>query len=186
MSRAEDKARGVRLMGFDIDGVMTDGRLYFSPAGDEMKAFFTRDGLGLKMLARSGVRLAIITGRDSPIVARRAENLGIGLVLQGVEDKHAAMAALLAQEGLSFAEAGYMGDDVVDVALMAACGFAATVPDGHPLARRQADFVATAPAGAGAVREVCELILTAQGNWQAALSACGAVAADDAGGNTGR
>lgn len=176
MSVAEDKARGVRLMGFDIDGVMTDGRLYFSPAGDEMKAFFTRDGLGLKMLARSGVRLAIITGRDSAIVARRAENLGIDLVLQGVEDKRAAMAELLAYEGLSFAEAGYMGDDVVDLAVMSACGFSATVPDGHPLARRQADFVAAAPAGAGAVREVCELILSAQGNWQAALAECGAMA----------
>jgi 3-deoxy-D-manno-octulosonate 8-phosphate phosphatase (KDO 8-P phosphatase) len=171
MSCAEEKARAVRLMGFDIDGVMTDGRLYFSPAGDELKTFFTRDGLGLKMLAGSGVKLAIITGRDSPIVARRAENLGIELVLQGVKDKQAAMAGMLAQQGLSFADAGYMGDDVVDLALMAACGFSATVPDGHPLVRRQADFVATAGAGAGAVREVCELILSAQGNWQKALSA---------------
>ncbi len=126
-----DKARGIRLMGFDIDGVMTDGHLYFSPAGDEMKAFFSRDGLGLKMLARSGVKLAIITGRDSPIVTRRAENLGIGLVMQGVENKRAAMAGLLEAEGLSFAEAGYMGDDVIDLALMAASGFSATVPDGH-------------------------------------------------------
>jgi 3-deoxy-D-manno-octulosonate 8-phosphate phosphatase (KDO 8-P phosphatase) len=176
MSSAAQKAHSVRLMGFDIDGVMTDGRLYFSPAGDEMKAFFTRDGLGLKMLARSGVRLAIITGRDSAIVARRAENLGIDLVLQGVEDKRAAMAELLSREGLSFAEAGYMGDDIVDLAVMSACGFSATVPDGHPLARRQADFVAAAPAGAGAVREVCELILSAQGNWQAALAECGAMA----------
>jgi 3-deoxy-D-manno-octulosonate 8-phosphate phosphatase (KDO 8-P phosphatase) len=174
MSSAEEKARSVRLMGFDIDGVMTDGRLYFSPAGDELKAFFTRDGLGLKMLARSGVRLAIITGRRSDIVARRAENLGIDLVLQGVEDKRAAMAELLAGQGLSFADAGYMGDDIVDLGLMAACGFSATVPDGHPLVRRQADFVARAAAGAGAVREVCELILAAQGNWQAALAGCGA------------
>jgi len=171
MSRANEKARAVRLMGFDIDGVMTDGRLYFSPAGDELKAFFTRDGLGIKMLARSGVKLAIITGRDSPIVVQRAKNLGIDLVLQGVEDKRAAMAGLLAREGLSFAEAGYMGDDVVDLAVMTACGFSATVPDGHPLVKREADFVATAAAGAGAVREVCELILSAQGNWQKALAA---------------
>jgi 3-deoxy-D-manno-octulosonate 8-phosphate phosphatase (KDO 8-P phosphatase) len=170
MSLFMDKARGIRLMGFDIDGVMTDGHLYFSPAGDEMKAFFSRDGLGLKMLARSGVKLAIITGRDSPIVTRRAENLGIGLVMQGVENKRAAMAGLLEAEGLSFAEAGYMGDDVIDLALMAASGFSATVPDGHPLVRQQADYVAKAPAGAGAVREVCELILQAQGNWQQALA----------------
>lgn len=170
MSQYLDKARGIRLMGFDVDGVMTDGHLYFSPAGDEMKAFFSRDGLGLKMLARSGVKLAIITGRDSPIVTRRAENLGINLVMQGVENKHAAMASLLEAEGLSFAEAGYMGDDVIDLAVMAACNFSATVPDGHALARRQADYVAKASAGAGAVREVCELILQAQGNWQRALA----------------
>lgn len=157
-------------MGFDIDGVMTDGRLYFSPAGDEMKAFFSRDGLGLKMLARSGVKLAIITGRDSPIVTRRAENLGIDVVLQGIEDKRAAMTDLLEREGLSFSQAGYMGDDVVDLAVMAACGFSATVADGHALARKQADYVTTAAAGTGAVREVCELLLRAQGNWQQALS----------------
>ncbi len=157
------KAGYVRLMGFDIDGVMTDGRLYFSPRGDEMKAFFTRDGLGLKMLAKSGVKLAIITGRSSDIVAQRAANLGIDLVLQGVENKKAAMAELLERQGLTFADAGYMGDDVVDLAVMRACGFSATVPDGHALARRHADYVAAAPAGGGAVREVCELILRAQG-----------------------
>jgi 3-deoxy-D-manno-octulosonate 8-phosphate phosphatase (KDO 8-P phosphatase) len=171
MSLYIEKVRDIRLMGFDIDGVMTDGRLFFSPAGDEMKTFFSRDGLGLKMLARSGIKLAIITGRDSPIVARRAENLGIELVMQGVEDKRAAMAGLLEGEGLSFAQAGYMGDDVIDLAVMAACTFSATVPDGHPLVRQQADYVAQAAAGAGAVREVCELILQAQGNWQRALAA---------------
>ncbi len=166
-----EKAKSVRLMAFDIDGVMTDGRLYFSPAGDEMKAFFSRDGLGLKMLARSGVRLAIVTGRDSPIVTRRAENLGISLVCQGIEDKRAAMAELLAGEGLDFSQAGFMGDDVVDLGAMSACGFSATVPDAHPLVLKRADYVARAPAGAGAVREVCELILRAQGKLDEALAA---------------
>lgn len=165
------KANYVRLMGFDIDGVMTDGRLYFSPRGDELKAFFTRDGLGLKMLAKSGIKLAIITGRSSEIVAQRAANLGIDLVLQGVENKKAAMAELLERQGLSFADAGYMGDDVVDLGVMRACGFSATVPDGHALVRRQADYVAAAPAGGGAVREVCELILRAQGRLDAILDA---------------
>jgi len=160
---AHAKAAKVRLMGFDIDGVMTDGRLYFSPRGDEMKAFFTRDGLGLKMLQAAGIRLAIITGRSSEIVTQRAANLGIELVLQGVANKRAAMAELLAREGLEFAQAGYMGDDIVDVSVMTACGFSASVGDGHALAKRQADYVAQAPAGGGAVREVCELILRAQG-----------------------
>ena len=162
----------LRLMGFDIDGVMTDGRLWYSPRGDEMKAFFVRDGLGLKMLEQSGVRVAIITGRDSPIVAERARDLGIGLVRQGVRDKRAVMAEMLTGLSLSPEEAGYMGDDVVDLAVMEACGFAASVPDGHPLARQRAHYVTQAPAGGGAVREVCELILRAQGNWDAALGNC--------------
>lgn len=170
MSLALDKARQVRLMGFDIDGVMTDGRLYYSPAGDELKAFFTRDGLGLKMLDAAGIKVAIITGRDSPIVLRRAENLGISLVRQGVEDKRAAMAELLRGENLDFDQAGYMGDDVVDLAVMAACAFSATVPDGHREIRQQADYVAAAPAGGGAVREVCELLLQAQGRWDAVMA----------------
>jgi 3-deoxy-D-manno-octulosonate 8-phosphate phosphatase (KDO 8-P phosphatase) len=160
---ATDRAARIRLMGFDIDGVMTDGRLYYSPRGDELKSFFVRDGLGLQMLMRAGIRIAIITGRNSEIVAQRAADLGIPLVMQGIGNKLEAMTGLLAREGLGFAEAGYMGDDVVDVSIMAACGFSASVPDGHPLARRQASFVARAPAGAGAVREVCELILAAQG-----------------------
>jgi 3-deoxy-D-manno-octulosonate 8-phosphate phosphatase (KDO 8-P phosphatase) len=171
MTSFHHKAGRIRLMAFDIDGVMTDGRLYFSPNGDEMKTFFSRDGLGLKMLARSGVKLAIITGRDSPIVTRRAENLGIDLVFQGVEDKRSAMARLLEREGIEFSEAGYMGDDVVDLAVMEACGFSATVPDCHATVRQIADYVAHAPAGAGAVREVCELLLQAQGNWDKALAA---------------
>lgn len=165
-----EKASRIRLMGFDIDGVMTDGRLYFGPDGDYCKAFFSRDGFGLKLLARSGVKLAIITGRDSPIVNRRAANLGIDLVLQGIEDKRAAMAGLLADAGLDFDQAGYMGDDLIDLPLLKACGFSATVPDGHELVKRHVCHVTQAPAGAGAVREVCELILRAQNSWQRVIA----------------
>jgi len=164
------RARNVRLMGFDVDGVLTDGHLYFSADGDVMKAFHSRDGLGMKMLANAGIRLALITGRKSALVARRAENLGIDLVFQGVEDKRAVMAELLAREGLDFTQAGYMGDDVVDLAIMAACGFAATVPDGHALVMQQAHYVASRPAGLGAARDVCELILRAQGKLDQALA----------------
>jgi len=165
-----EQAARIRLMGFDIDGVMTDGRLYFGPEGDFCKAFFSRDGLGLKLLARAGVRLAIITGRDSPIVTRRAANLGIGLVMQGVEDKRAAMLSLLEREHLTLEQCGYMGDDLVDLPLLKVCGFSATVPDGHPLVREHVAYVTQAPAGAGAVREVCELILRAQGAWERVLA----------------
>jgi len=157
-------------MGFDVDGVLTDGRLYFGPEGDFCKAFFSRDGLGMKLLAKSGVKLALITGRDSPIVTQRAANLGIELVLQGIEDKRTAMAGLLADAGLSFTEAGFMGDDLIDLPLLRACGFSATVPDGHPLVRQHAQYIAQAPAGAGAVREVCELILRSQGRWEQAIA----------------
>jgi len=163
-------AAKIRLMGFDVDGVMTDGRLYFGPEGDFCKAFFSRDGLGLKLLAKAGVRLAIITGRDSPIVTKRAANLGIDLVLQGIEDKRTAMAGLLAAAGLDFDQAGYMGDDLIDLPLLKACGFSATVPDGHELVRRHVCHVTRAPAGAGAVREVCELILRAQGSWDRVMA----------------
>ena len=165
-----ERARQIRLMGFDVDGVMTDGRLYFSPAGDHCKTFFSRDGLGLKLLAKSGVRLAIITGRDSPIVTQRAANLGIDLVLQGIEDKRTAMAGLLRAANLSFEQCGYMGDDLIDLPLLRACGFAATVAEGHHLVRQHAHYVAHAPAGGGAVREVCELILQAQGTWSRVMA----------------
>lgn len=164
------QAAQVRLMGFDIDGVMTDGRLYFGPEGDFCKSFFSRDGLGLKLLAKSGVKLAIITGRDSPIVSQRAANLGIGLVLQGIEDKRSAMTSLLARENLSPDQCGYMGDDLIDLPLLKLCGFSATVPDGHPLVRQSVCYVARAPAGAGAVREVCEYILHAQGAWSRVMA----------------
>jgi 3-deoxy-D-manno-octulosonate 8-phosphate phosphatase (KDO 8-P phosphatase) len=156
-------AAKIRLMGFDIDGVMTDGRLYFGPEGDFCKAFFSRDGLGLKLLAKSGVKLAIITGRDSSIVTQRAANLGIGLVMQGIEDKRAAMASLLAREHLTLDQCGYMGDDLIDLPLLKVCGFSATVPDGHELVRRHVSYVTRAPAGA-------ELILRAQGTWDRVMA----------------
>jgi 3-deoxy-D-manno-octulosonate 8-phosphate phosphatase (KDO 8-P phosphatase) len=152
--------------------VLTDGRLYFSAEGDVMKAFHSRDGLGMKLLASAGIRIALITGRKAALVERRADNLGIppSFVFQGVEDKRAVMAELLAREGLDFSQAGYMGDDVVDLAIMAACGFAATVPDAHPLAKQQAHYVTAQPAGAGAAREVCELLLKAQDKFDAVLA----------------
>ncbi len=170
MNPTWQKARALRLMAFDVDGILTDGHLYFSPRGDELKAFSSRDGLGMRLLARAGIQIALITGRDSPIVARRAENLGITLVQQGVDNKLAAMTRLLDSLGLGFEQAGYMGDDLIDLAVMTACGFSATVADGHALVREQADYIAEAPAGSGAVREVCELILQAQGHWQSIVA----------------
>ncbi|MFA6314278.1 MAG: phenylphosphate carboxylase subunit delta [Sterolibacterium sp.] len=169
-SRIHQRARRVRLMAFDVDGVMTDGTLYFSSQGDEIKGFNTLDGHGLKMLAQAGIVLAIITGRRSRAVELRAENLGIELLLQGIEDKRAAMEMLLEKRSMSFAEAGYMGDDVVDLPLLRACGFSAGVPGAHALVRQHVDYLPGAEAGKGAVRDVCELILRAQGKLDAALA----------------
>lgn len=167
---ATAKAARIALMGFDVDGVLTDGTLYYSARGDEMKGFLTRDGHGIKMLAAAGVQIAIITGRKSDIVTQRAMNLGINHVLQGIDDKRAAMNDLLARLGLGFEQAGYMGDDVVDLPLLRACGFSATVADGHPLVLDRVDHVSPYQGGHGAVREVCEFLLAAQKKLDAALA----------------
>lgn len=159
---ALDKAGKVRLMAFDVDGVMTDGHLYFTASGEEMKAFHSRDGVGIKMLQSVGVEIAIVTGRTARVVELRAHNLGIVLVRQGVDDKLATLRELAQARGLDLSRTGYMGDDVVDLAVLRACGFSASVPDGHPTVRSAVDFVSSAPAGGGAVREVCEFILRAQ------------------------
>lgn len=160
---ALERAKLLQLMAFDVDGVLTDGRLYFTANGDEMKAFSSLDGHGLKLLQMAGVRLAIITGRRSRAVELRAENLAIDILRQGVEDKRGTLAAILGELGLGFEQAGYMGDDVVDLPVLRACGFSATVIDGHALVKRHVDYVASKPGGRGAVREVCELILRARG-----------------------
>ena len=164
------KGKRVMLMGFDVDGVLTDGTLYYSARGDEMKGFLTRDGHGIKMLIEAGVQVAIITGRESEIVAQRARNLGITHVLQGVNDKRTAMQELLNQLGLSFEQAGYMGDDIVDLPLLRACAFSATVADAHHLLASRVDHVSALPGGRGAVREVCELLLAARGSLESAFA----------------
>ena len=167
---ALERARAVKLMAFDVDGVMTDGRLYFTATGEEMKAFHSRDGLGMKLLQRAGLQVAIVTARTARAVDLRAQNLGITLVKQGVEDKRTALAELARELGFELAQCGYMGDDVVDLPVLRACGFSASVADGHPLVRRIVNYVSREPAGAGAVREVCELVLRAQGKLDAALT----------------
>ena len=155
---------------FDVDGVMTDGRIYYADSGEEMKAFSTVDGHGIRMLMASGVGIAILTGRRSGVVDHRARNLGIVNVLQGVDDKRSAFHALSASMGLDPARCGYMGDDVVDLPVLTRCGFAASTREAPEIVRRHAHFVATQPAGAGAVREVCETIMAAQRTLDAALA----------------
>ncbi len=161
--RALAKAAAVQLMGFDVDGVLTDGRLWFGPEGETLKAFDSQDGHGLKLLAQAGVTIAIVTGRRSEALLHRARNLGVELLAQGVEDKVTALHAFAAQRQLSLAQCGYMGDDTVDLPVLRACGFSATVAGGHAEVKREVDYVARLPGGRGAVREVCDLLVRARG-----------------------
>lgn len=169
MQDIHQRARAVRLAAFDVDGVLTDGRLYYSARGEELKVFDVKDGHGLKMLQAAGVTLAIVTSRSSEAVALRAKNLGIDLVFQGVADKLATVRALNAQLNLSAAETFFMGDDYVDLAVMQHCGFASTVPDAPRELRTLAHYVTEARGGRGAVREVCEFLLRAQGRFDVTL-----------------
>ena len=167
---ALQRAGRVCLMLFDVDGVLTDGRLWYGPSGEELKAFSVLDGHGLKLLRESGVAVGILSGRKSAAVAARAAELGISEVLQGIDDKRAAFDALLARARLPAEAAGYMGDDVVDLPVLRRCGFACAPREAQVLVRTHAHYVAEAPAGAGAAREVCEFVLRAQGKLDAVLA----------------
>ena len=169
MDDALRRAESVRLMIFDVDGVLTDGRLYYTDSGAEMKAFSTLDGLGIRMLMSSGIEIAIITGRRSEVVSHRARDLGISHVLQGVAEKRPAFLGLTASLGLAPESCGYMGDDLVDLPVLTRCGFAATTREAPEIVKRHAHFISTQPAGAGPVREVFEIILKAQGKLDAPL-----------------
>ncbi|WDD95352.1 HAD hydrolase family protein [Burkholderia sp. FERM BP-3421] len=172
---AAERASRVKLMIFDVDGVLTDGGLHFTATGDTMKSFNSLDGHGVKLLGEAGIATAIITGRRSEIVAARAREMRIGHLYQGVEDKRAALAELLAATGMTPDACGYMGDDWPDLAVMLRCGFATAPANAHPEVIARAHWVAEARGGHGAVREVCDAILRAQHRYDALLAAaCGA------------
>jgi 3-deoxy-D-manno-octulosonate 8-phosphate phosphatase (KDO 8-P phosphatase) len=164
------RAKLIRLVAFDVDGVMTDGGLYYSDSGEEFKRFNSLDGHGLKMLRASGVEVAIITGRTSRCVEARARNLGIEHVYQGVEHKLEAMVELLDKLKLTRDAAAYMGDDVVDLGVMRHVGLAISVPESPQMVREHSDYVTQRGGGHGAVREACELIMSAQGTLDAQLA----------------
>jgi len=169
-SEALERARRVRLFAFDVDGVLTDGRLWYGPAGENWKAFSVHDGLAMKMLAAAGVPIAILSGRRSEAVALRAAELDIAHVMQGVEDKYAALGELLRGIGLDFPQAGYMGDDLPDLPVLRRCGLACAPKEAVELVRQHAHYITRASAGAGAAREVCEFVLHAQGKLESGLA----------------
>ena len=170
MMQVEDRAKNIKLIVFDVDGVMTDGSLYLCDDGQEFKAFNSHDGLGMKMLKASGVEMAIITGRSSNVVIKRAENTGVAHFYQGVEDKLEALEHLAQKLGLELSQCAFMGDDVVDLPPMRRSGFALTVPAAPPLVKQHAHYVTTREGGSGAVREVVELIMQAQGTYDAQMA----------------
>jgi len=165
-----ERGKPVKLAVFDVDGILTDGRLYFLEDGSEMKAFNTLDGQGFKMLIASGVIIAIITGRESPMVERRAKALGVAHLVQGREDKRVVLEQLMAELGLSYEQVAYLGDDLPDLPAIRRVGLGMTVPNAAPFVRQHAHGVTQARGGEGAAREFCELILQAQGNLDAAYA----------------
>ena len=162
MDTVLDRARRIRLLVLDVDGVLTDGRLYLSPAGEELKVFHVRDGSGLVAVQRAGITVAIVSGRDSAAVSRRAAELGIRHVHQGVADKGTELDRLLAELAIDPAETACVGDDTPDLPMLRRAGLAIAVADAHPALAGAVHWTTAAPGGHGAVREVCDLLLSAR------------------------
>lgn len=163
------RAKNIHLVIFDVDGVLTDGRLYFNDLGQESKAFHSRDGLGMRLLMDHGIKCAILTGRKSELVLHRARNLqmDLNLVYQGYRDKRPAFQALLQQTELQPEQIAYIGDDIVDLPVMKQVGLAIAVADAHPIVKQHAHWTTEHQGGLGAARDACELILSAQGHLEA-------------------
>jgi len=165
----ETRLSRIKMLLLDVDGVLTDGRLYFSNQGDEFKAFSTLDGHGIKMLQKSGVKVGIITGRTSHLVAKRASDLGINILIQGREDKWDALQEILAKHPLELDQIAFMGDDWPDLTVMCRVGLALTPANGHSSVLERSHWQSTLRGGDGAVREACDLILKAQGSYNQLL-----------------
>jgi len=165
MQRALEKAKNLKLLILDVDGVLTDGKLFFDNEGNEYKAFHARDGHGIKLLRQTGVEVAVISGRKSNSVALRMKNLGIELVYQGHENKIAAFNEIIEKMGILPEQAAHVGDDLLDLPVMIRVGLAIAVNDANFAVKQRADWCTTMPGGNGAVREVCDLIMQAQGRF---------------------
>lgn len=163
------RARRIKLLIMDVDGVLTDGKIYLRDNSEEIKCFNTLDGHGIKMLHSFGIQTAIITGRDAPSVALRAQYLGIRHYYKGIHNKKSAYVQLRQETGFDESECAFIGDDVIDLPIMVRCGLPVSVPNAHPFTLQHAIYTTNRFGGDGAVRELCDLILFAQGHLQAAL-----------------
>lgn len=162
----QERAKQITCLVFDIDGVLTDGSLYFSPTGDFMKSFYVQDGLGIEMARRSGLKIAILTARASEIVLKRAEDLKIDEIIQGCKNKGDGLEALSQKAGISLDQMAYMGDDLIDLPAILRAGISASPAGGVLEVQKQVDWVSDFSGGKGAVRQWIELILQAQGKWE--------------------
>jgi len=162
--------KNIKLLVLDVDGVMTNGGLTIGDDGQEYKTFHSHDGLGMKLLKATGVEMAIITGRTSNVVKKRAESTGVAHFYQGAEDKLVAFNDLVAKSGLQADQCAFMGDDVVDLPPMLKCGLALAVPDSPALVLKHAHYITAKAGGHGAVREICELIMQAQGTFDGQMA----------------
>jgi len=160
------KAKKIKLLLLDVDGVMTNNQLHYSDDGYEMKSFYTRDGHGMVMLQKSNVDIGIITGRKSPLVTKRMTDLKVKHVYQGVPDKLPTFLKLIEELDISLDEIAYIGDDILDLPILTRVGLAATPADGDAEVKSRVDYVSEFEGGRGCVREMCELLMKAQGSWQ--------------------
>jgi len=160
-----EKASRIKLVIFDVDGVLTDGSLFLSDDGQEYKAFNSKDGFGMRLLQEAGIEIAIITGRESTLVKLRMEELGITQVMQGRREKGPALDEMMEKTGLTIEQIAYVGDDVVDLPIMSRVGLSIAVQDARPIVKKHAHWITESPGGRGAGRDVCELILEAHNKW---------------------
>jgi 3-deoxy-D-manno-octulosonate 8-phosphate phosphatase (KDO 8-P phosphatase) len=165
MQAIVEKAKKLKLLILDVDGVLTDGKLFFDNQGNEYKSFHARDGHGIKLLRQTGVEVAVISGRKSSSVALRMKNLGIEYVYQGHENKQAAFDEIIEKTGITPEQAAHVGDDLLDLPIMMRVGLAIAVNDANFAVKQRAHWCTTLPGGHGAVREVCDFIMQAQGRF---------------------
>jgi 3-deoxy-D-manno-octulosonate 8-phosphate phosphatase (KDO 8-P phosphatase) len=161
----KEKLEGIKLLILDVDGVMTDGRIIMDNEGKEIKNFDVRDGHGIKILQRYGIKVAILTGRKSKVVEYRAKDLEINDVYQGSFNKKEVFGRILEKHKLSASAVAFLGDDIVDIPVLKSVGFSAAVADAIDVVKKTVDYITGHKGGQGAVREICEMILQAQGKW---------------------
>jgi 3-deoxy-D-manno-octulosonate 8-phosphate phosphatase (KDO 8-P phosphatase) len=169
MRMNDNKFKNIKLMLFDVDGVLTDGGVIYNESGNEIKVFNVKDGLGIRLLMKADIQVGIVTGRSSEALRHRCRNLGITLVYEGVRDKGTLLNEIMGTTGFHSEEIAFMGDDLPDLPIMRKVGFSIAVADAHESVIEEADMVTHAKGGSGAVREVCEKILKSQGCWKSLI-----------------